>query len=116
MANEMAFDEGFPFRRRMRWGRGRRPKPRFIYFSPKKKYFVPLPEIPPSMAGMEQVVVHPDELEACRLVYLEGRSQSDAAQLMGISRGTLWRLLDSGRRKIISAIVGGKILVLEEAG
>ncbi len=60
----------------------------------------------------EPVVVGPDELEALRLVYLEKMSQEEAARAMGVSRGTLWRLIDSGRRKIIRALVEGRPIVV----
>ncbi|RLI37086.1 hypothetical protein DRO60_04950 [Candidatus Bathyarchaeota archaeon] len=60
----------------------------------------------------EPVVLMPDELEALRLVYLEGLTQREASRRMGISRGTLWRLLDSGRRKIVRALVERRPLVL----
>ncbi len=33
---------------------------------------------------------------------------------MNVSRGTIWRLLDSGRSKLISVIVEGKKLVIEK--
>ncbi len=59
------------------------------------------------------VVIGLDELEAMKLVYLEGLSQEEAAARMGVSRGTLWRLLSSGRRKVTLALVELKpILVL----
>ncbi len=109
-------DSAMPFRRRMRWGRGRRPKLRYIYFSPTKKFFIPMNAIPQGYEGVEQIVILPDELEACRLVYLEGKSQSEAAKMMGISRGTLWRLLEAGRRKIVHAVVHNCILVVEGSG
>jgi len=47
-----------------------------------------------------------------RLVYLEGRTQEEAAKLMKISRGTLWRALDSGRRKLVQALVERRPIVL----
>ncbi len=62
--------------------------------------------------GGEPVVVAPDELEALRLVYYLGLTQEEAAQRMGVSRGTLWRLLSSGRKKVIAALVEGRPLSL----
>jgi len=58
------------------------------------------------------LVVLPDELEAMRLVYLEGLTQKEASERMGISRGTLWRLLDSGRKKVVKALVEKRPIVL----
>jgi len=62
--------------------------------------------------GGEPVTIRPDELEALRLVYLEGLTQQEASERMGISRGTLWRLLDSGRRKIVRALVEVRVIRL----
>ena len=39
-----------------------------------------------------------------RLVDGENLTQEDAGEKMGISRGSIWRLLQSGRKKIITAI------------
>lgn len=58
---------------------------------------------PPTLS--EEIILYPDEIEALRLVYLENKTQDEASKIMGVSRGTLWRLLDSGRRKVIEAII-----------
>ena len=60
----------------------------------------------------EPVIIMPDELEALRLVYLEGLTQKEASERMGISRGTLWRLLDSGRKKLVRALIERRPIVL----
>ena len=60
----------------------------------------------------EPIVIRPDELEAMRLVYLEGLTQQEASERMGISRGTLWRLLDSGRKKLIRALTEVRPIIL----
>lgn len=39
-----------------------------------------------------------------RLVDSEKLTQDEAGSLMGISRGSIWRLLQSGRKKLITAI------------
>lgn len=46
-----------------------------------------------------------DEFEAIRLVDLEGLSQIDAATDMQVSRATIQRLLISGRKNIVQAIL-----------
>ncbi len=56
-----------------------------------------------------------DELEAMRLCDLEGKQQEEAAQRMGVSRGTIQRLLQSGRRKLLTSITEGQALSFEDA-
>ncbi len=83
--------------------RGRRPKPRFIGTPPNEALFIPF--INGEELRSEPIVIAPDELEALRLVYYLGLTQEEAASRMGISRGTLWRLLSSGRKKVVTALV-----------
>jgi len=56
-----------------------------------------------------------DELEAVALCDYEGLHQEQAAQAMAVSRGTVQRLLQTGRRAIADAIVHGKALAIEES-
>ena len=56
------------------------------------------------------VVLEHAELEALRLVDLEGLSQEEAGVRMGVSRGTVWRLLQEARRKTARALVEGRSL------
>lgn len=51
-----------------------------------------------------------DEFEALRLVDLEGLSQIEASIDMQVSRATIQRLLLSGRKKIVDAILYQKII------
>lgn len=51
-----------------------------------------------------------DEFEAMRLCDYENQSQIDAASEMQVSRGTIQRLLESGRRKLIDGILNYKNL------
>lgn len=98
--------------RRWRWGRpGRPPKPRLIGFKPTIRSLVPFDDYGRPIAG-EPIYIMPDEVEALRLVYYEGLTQEEAAKRMGISRGTLWRLLSSGRRKLVQALVEARPLIL----
>ncbi len=91
------------------WRRGRPPKPRIIRFMPRFPAFLPAEYA----EGLENpIVIMPDELEAMRLVDYEGHLQEEAAAMMGISRGTVWRLLESGRRKLLSMIIEGRPLVV----
>jgi len=53
-----------------------------------------------------------DEFEAMRLCDLEGLSQIEAGERMQISRGTVQRLLESGRRKVVQALLANQGLGL----
>jgi predicted DNA-binding protein (UPF0251 family) len=97
-------------RRRRRRGRvGRNPTPVYIGHDPKAKTFRPHPD-----SEHEPVILEPEELEVIRLVDLEGLSQEEAGQRMGISRGTIWRLLQSARKKTTSALTEGRTIQVSE--
>jgi predicted DNA-binding protein (UPF0251 family) len=66
---------------------------------------MPLQEIPVHWLAL-------DEFEAMRLRDLEGLSQIEAGERMGISRGTVQRLLESGRRKVVRALLANEGLGL----
>jgi predicted DNA-binding protein (UPF0251 family) len=51
-----------------------------------------------------------DEFEAARLCDHDLLSQIEAAEKMGVSRGTVQRLLESGRFKIIDALLHDKAI------
>jgi len=65
---------------------------------------------------LQKIVLEIDELEALHLCDGEGLSQSAAGERMGISRGTVQRLVTCGRNKLISALVDGKALVVNQQG
>lgn len=62
--------------------------------------------------SLEEVVLRQDELEILRLLDIEGLSQEEAAEFMGISRRTLWRDLQEARRKCAEALIFGKKITL----
>ncbi len=64
------------------------------------------------MEPKEPILLSYDEFEALRLVDGEDLSQEEAAKRMGVSRGTVWRLIASGRKKIIKAIAEGRELFI----
>jgi predicted DNA-binding protein (UPF0251 family) len=99
-------------RRRRRGGPGRPPKPRFIAKPYFPAAFIPVDELGRPLPGAP-VRMGADELEALRLVYAEGLSQDEAAARMGVSRGTLWRLLSSARRKVAQALSEGRPIHIE---
>jgi len=95
-----------------RCGRGRPQFSRKISKIPKAKGFLPIQtddslKHPISSEGPSPnipISLDLDELEAMRLVDLENLTQDEAGSLMNISRGSIWRLLQSGRQKLINAI------------
>ncbi len=61
---------------------------------------------------LDQLPLAVDELEAIRLVDLDGLSHEEAAAAMGVSRQTVGRVLERGRAKVAEALVGGKAIVI----
>lgn len=88
----------------------RPPKPREVAHPPATDYFKPR-GVP--MADLAERVLALDELEALRLVDLESLSQEQAGEAMGVSRGTIGRLLERGRRVVVDALVHGHALRIE---
>jgi len=92
------------WRRRHRHGRrGRFPKPISLGQAPTIDRFTPTPQRNP-----EPIYIEPAELEALRLVDLEGLSQEEAGERMGVSRGTVWRFVQSARKKTAQALSEGR--------
>ena len=96
-------------RRCRRGGRGRFPKPVFIPNPSKVEKFIPEPK-----TTANPILIEPAEVEALRLVDLEGLSQEQAGTKMGVSRGTIWRLLQSARRKVAQALTEGRPLTVTQ--
>lgn len=67
------------------------------------------------LAGLRQVKLLPEELEALRLADLLGYAQSEAAAQMAVSRSTFQRILEHARRQVALALVEGHALCLEPA-
>ncbi len=59
---------------------------------------------------LQEVELPLDQLEAVRLCDLEGLDQTEAGLRMGVSRGTVQRLLRTGRRTMVAALVHGYAL------
>ncbi|MBD3331871.1 DUF134 domain-containing protein [candidate division GN15 bacterium] len=64
------------------------------------------------MREVEPVFISVDEFEALRLCYAEGLDQAEAGRRMGISRGTVQRLLWAGRKALIEAIVNNQAIIV----
>ena len=68
------------------------------------------------MRSLDSVELELAEFESLRLCDRERLHQAEAAKRMGVSRGTVQRLLERGREKVAEAITESKALViLEEA-
>jgi predicted DNA-binding protein (UPF0251 family) len=65
------------------------------------------------MTQLQTIALQLAELEAMRLCDLENLTQEAAGERMGISRGTVQRLVTSGRSKVVRALVEGTALVIE---
>jgi predicted DNA-binding protein (UPF0251 family) len=66
------------------------------------------------MRDLDVIHLGHDELEALRLCDLESLDQEGAGDRMGVSRGTVQRLLKSGRRKVVRAVVQNSALRIGE--
>lgn len=64
---------------------------------------------------LRQIGLDQDEFEAFRLCDKENLTQAEAGQRMGVSRGTVQRLLALARGKIATALSEGAALVLESS-
>lgn len=89
---------------------GRKPNFRNVACNPGAAMFKPA-GIPAS--ELERVVLPLDCFEAIRLVDLEGLDQEAAATQLGVSRPTVSRILEKGRRIIAEALVEGKAIIIE---
>lgn len=64
------------------------------------------------LTEMHKIELYHDELEALHLCDGEEMTQEQAGQCMGISRGTVQRLVSSARKKIATALVSKAALVV----
>jgi predicted DNA-binding protein (UPF0251 family) len=63
--------------------------------------------------GLDRVTLLQDELEALRLADLEGLTQAEAAERMGVSRSTFQRMVARARRQVALALAEGRALQIE---
>ena len=66
------------------------------------------------MDRLETVRLELSELETMRLCDGEHLTQHEAGLRMGVSRGTVQRLLKRGRAKVVEALLRSKALLIEE--
>ncbi len=56
----------------------------------------------------EAIILYEHELEAMKLVHLDDRTIEEASLMMGLTKTTFWRILESGRKKVTRALVEGR--------
>lgn len=89
------------------------PRPRLcrkIMQEPGVTYFKPAGI---RIIDLEETKLTVDELEAIKLKDLLKLEQKEAAKKMGVSQPTLFRLLQSARKKIADALVNGKAIKIK---
>jgi len=89
--------------------RGRFRNPRWIGITPN---LITLKPRGTPMSSLDVLEIKVEEMEALRLVDLEGFDLTDSSREMGVSRRTLTRDLKEGRRKVADALVNGKAVVV----
>jgi len=85
-------------------------KLRQVDFLPQVGYFRPQGGAP---SPFSETRISLEELEAMRLIELEGMEQKKAAQKMKVSQPTLARILSSARQKVTKALVKGEAIRIE---
>jgi len=99
---------------RREWRRGGPGRPfseLFITMIPHVKEFVPNPR-----SGKEPIILSYPEYNIINLIDLEGLKQEEAAKRMQTSRGTVWRILQSARKKVAQAIIESRVLLISPEG
>jgi len=64
------------------------------------------------LRNLETAVLTLDQFEAMRLCDAENLDQEQAGEKMGISRGTIQRLLYSGRKQILEAMLNNHAIII----
>jgi len=63
------------------------------------------------LSEIEQIPLLREELEALKLCDLDDLTQEEAGKRMGVSRGTVQRILSAARKKTAMALSKGKAIV-----
>ena len=87
---------------------GRREKLRRVGIIPEYRGFTP-----DGLASGDAIDMTVDELEVLRLCDLEGLNQEAVAQQMGIARATVAAICSRAHRKVASALVNGRALIIK---
>ncbi len=65
------------------------------------------------MSEIKQIPLSRDELEALKLCDGDDLTQEEAGARMGVSRGTVQRILSTARKKVARALARGEAIVFE---
>ncbi len=65
------------------------------------------------MSEVMRITLCRDELESLKLCDLDGLTQEEAGARMGVSRGTVQRILAAARKKVAMALTQGGAIVFE---
>jgi predicted DNA-binding protein (UPF0251 family) len=87
-------------------------KPRTLSFEPGTMTFVSLTPSGVPRARGEPIFMDYDEFEAFHLIYGLNLNQEEAAKRMRISRGTVWRCLESARKKVATMLAERRPLIV----
>ncbi len=85
-------------------------KPRNCHCKFRGKAFKPMGT---PMSEIKQIPLSREELEALKLCDADDLTQEDAGSRMGVSRGTVQRILSGARKKVAQAISQGAAIVFE---
>lgn len=102
---------------RWRWRGGKRKGPGrptsdlYLSSTPEVSRFVPEPK-----TKKEPIEITFPEFNTLTLIDLEGLTQVEAGKRMGVSRGTVYRLYSSARKKISTALYEGRPIELKSKG
>jgi predicted DNA-binding protein (UPF0251 family) len=94
----------------MKRRRGRPKFPRRVERTPDITYFKPRGV---AISELEVVSLKVEELEALRLMDVEGLKQEDAAARLGVSRRAFWEDLKAARMKVAFALTTGKAIEIK---
>ena len=91
------------------------PRPRKIRRCQGKFYGKAFKPTGIALLDLKQITLYRDELEVLKLCDYEGLFQEQAGERMGVSRGTIQRILTSARQKTAEALATGAALVFEDS-
>jgi predicted DNA-binding protein (UPF0251 family) len=65
------------------------------------------------MSEVVQIAMHREELEVLKLCDHDDLTQAEAGERMGVSRGTIQRILSGARKKVATALSKGQAIVFK---